>query len=57
MYRKIAQYDLQGHLIKEWDNYSDIYFEKGFFESNIRNCIRGVLAKAYGYKWQYNYYD
>lgn len=57
MTRKILQYDLQGNLIKEWDSYFDIYLELGFFESNIRNCIRGVFTKAYGYKWDYKYYE
>lgn len=55
--RKIAQYDLEGNLIKVWDSFSDIYLEKGFYESNIRNSIRGVLVSAYGYKWDFEYGD
>lgn len=56
-YKRIAQYDLKGHLIKEWDSFLDIYLENGFYESNIRNSIRGVSVSAYGYKWEFKYSD
>ena len=54
--RTIAQYDMNGCLIKEWDNYNDIFIELGFLTNYIQNCIRGVCTKAYGYKWGYKYY-
>ena len=55
MGQKIVQYDLKGNLIKEWNDFDDIYIEFGFLASNIRNCIKGVLSKAYGYRWEYKY--
>ena len=53
--RKIAQYDLKGNLIKVWNDFDEIYIELGFFASNIRNCIKGDISKAYGYRWMYKF--
>lgn len=55
MGRKIVQRDLDGNLLRERDDFDDIYFELGFRASYIRKCIKGVLTKAYGYKWEYKY--
>jgi hypothetical protein len=51
--RKIAQYDLQGHLVKEWDSYSDIEKETGFSRHNICKCCYSKIKQAYGYRWSF----
>ena len=49
---KILQIDMDGNVVREWDSYDDIFLEKGWRDSNIRNCCHGRLYKAYGYKWE-----
>lgn len=49
----IAQYDLQGNLIKQWDSARTIEKELGFNHSVIAACCRGKHYTAYKYKWKY----
>ena len=56
-YKRIAQYDLKGNLIKEWNSFLEIYLEKGYREGYIRKSMRGLLVSAYGYKWEFKYGD
>lgn len=51
--RKIAQYDLQGHFIREWNNYHDIFTEMGFNKGSIYQCCHGKIRQAYGYRWSF----
>lgn len=51
--RKIAQYSLQGELIKIWDCMHDIGRELNVCISNIPKCCKGERKKAYGFIWKY----
>lgn len=51
--RKIAQYDKQGHFIRTWDNYKDIFNETGFNKGAIYLCCHGKTKHAYGYRWSF----
>lgn len=54
-YKKVLQYDLEGNLIKEWDNVWSIlnYYNKKKTNTSIFNCCQGKTQSAYGYKWKY----
>lgn len=52
--RKVAQYDLDGELIKIWDAIVDIQRELGFNKNKIGLSCRGKRYKTYkGYIWKY----
>lgn len=51
--RKVAQYDLNGNLIKIWDCMSDAARELGASNQSIYNCCKGFSQKACGFVWRY----
>lgn len=51
--KPIAQYDLDGNLIKVWKSGRDICRETGFFDSNINKCVHGKSKTYKGYVWKY----
>lgn len=50
--RQIAQYSLDGNLIKIWNKLADIERE-GFEHGAISLCCQGKLHKTQGYIWKY----
>lgn len=50
---KIAQYYLDGELIKIWDSAIQICETLGHTRSVILSCCNGSKPKAYGYLWRY----
>ena len=50
---KVNQYDLNGNLIKTWDDARTVFNETGMSDWCILECCRGNRHTAYGYKWQY----
>lgn len=50
--RKVAQYNLNGDLIKVYEKLSKISNDKNY-NTNVGKCCRGTLDTAYGYKWEY----
>lgn len=51
--RKVAQYDLQGNLIKVWDSISDAGRELCIIRANISACCRNKRRVAGGFIWRY----
>ena len=51
--KKIAQYDLEGNLIKIWNSQEEIEKTLGFAQSGISCCCRGINKTARNYKWKY----
>lgn len=51
--RKVNQYDLQGNLIKTWNNMGEIKRELGLNHCGISDCCRGRQHTAGGYIWRY----
>lgn len=51
-YPHILQYDLNGNLIKKWDNVKDIEKELGFKHFCIYSVIKGKSKTAYGFLWR-----
>lgn len=49
----IAQKDLDGNVLKIWENAITIKHSLGLNEWAIRECCRGNRNTAYGYKWQF----
>lgn len=49
----IVQYSLDGQFIREWVSATQVERELGFSKSNVCNCCRGKLPKAYGFIWKY----
>lgn len=49
-YKKVAQYDLKGNFIKEWDSIKEA--QETLNINHISDCINGRRNKAGGYKWQ-----
>lgn len=50
----ILQYDLEGNLIKEWENIRKIIEEnKTYKYGSLLHCLAGSIDKLYGYKWEY----
>lgn len=50
---KVLQYDLEGNLIKEWNNLREIVMNTDYDKSNIMYCCQGKYKTAYGFKWVY----
>lgn len=50
--RKIAQYTLDGKLVKIWDKLADAE-RAGFKHAPISRCCQGKLHKTQGYVWKY----
>lgn len=53
MSRKVAQYDLQGCLIRVFNGMREIVEEFGYCRPSIINCCNGKYDKAYGFVWRY----
>ena len=51
--RLIAQYNLNGEIIKTWASGTAIEKELKFYHSNIIKCCKKEIDTAYGYKWKY----
>lgn len=51
--KKIAQYTLDGVLVKTYPNARFVKKELGYEDSVIRRCARRVIETVYGFKWQY----
>lgn len=50
---KICQYDLNGNLIKVWDNMNEIVSNTNFNKVRIYNCIKGLQIQTHNYKWSF----
>lgn len=51
--KQVAQYDLDGNLIKIWPSMVEIQRQLGYFSTAISACCRGVRPTAYGFIWKY----
>ena len=51
--KRVAQYDLDGNLIKIWPSMAEIQRQLGYFSTAISACCRGVAKIAYGFIWKY----
>lgn len=50
----VAQYDLQGIFIKEWDSATTIEKELGFSRESITSCCRGKTKTAHKFIFKYS---
>tara|TARA_R110000868_G_scaffold8307_4_gene43407 strand:- start:3 stop:728 length:726 start_codon:yes stop_codon:yes gene_type:complete len=50
---KIKQENLDGQLVKIWEQLSFIETETGWLKTNIVKCCRRKQITAYGFKWSY----
>lgn len=52
--KPILQYDLEGNLIKEWENIRELMKENETYKyDSLMHGLNKGLDKLYGYKWQY----
>lgn len=51
--KPVAQYDVNGNLIKLWDYAQQAINELGMNRSDITNCLKGRQKTAKNFKWQY----
>lgn len=51
--REIAQYSLDGTLIKKWESIRKAHNELGICEGGINMCCRGKYLSSGGYIWKY----
>ena len=51
--RKVAQYTLDGELIKVWDSMGEIRRALGIRHCNISDCCRGFQKTSGGFVWKY----
>ena len=51
--KPIYQYDLQGNLLKIWENPNDIEKELGIKKGSIQKAISKNYNQSFGYKWGY----
>ena len=51
----VLQYDLDGNLIKEWNNVREILENTEYVVPHIYNAITDKCISAYGYIWKYKY--
>lgn len=51
--KKVYQYDLDGNLIKVWENAYEIKRELNYSQSEINKCCLNKKDKAYNYMWKY----
>ena len=51
--RKVAQYSIDGKLLKIWICIADVKRELGINRSNISECCNGKRKTAGGYIWKY----
>ena len=50
--KQIAQYSLEGELIKIWPSAMEVKRQLGYSNSVICNCCAGRNKTSYGYKWK-----
>lgn len=50
---RVYQLTLEGEIVREWDNSTQIKRETGMSDWSISECCRGNRSKAYGFRWQY----
>lgn len=51
--KKVAQYTLEGKLVKVWPSSMEIQRQLGYSQGNISMCCRGERRVAYGFVWKY----
>ena len=51
--RPIAQYTLNGKLLKVWPSAKEVGSQTGFSRGNICKAAKGRYKQAYGYIWKY----
>lgn len=51
--KPIIQYDLNGNIIKIWEDPNDIEKELGISKNSIQKSISKCYTKTFGYKWGY----
>lgn len=51
--KPIAQYTLEGKLVKIWPSSMEIQRQLGFSHGNIQRCCSGFRKTAYGLIWKY----
>ena len=51
--KRVAQYDLNGNLIRIWDYIRQVEKETGISHANISKCCKGKSKTAGGYIWRY----
>lgn len=58
-YKKVYQYDLEGHFINEWSSLTLAAESLGDVKkiSAISSCCHGNKKTAYGYQWRYEKVD
>lgn len=52
--KHIYQYDLEGNLIKKWEDIYDV-IKYNYGVSHIASCCNNVIKKAYNYIWSWEY--
>lgn len=50
---KVAQLNLDGTVVRIWDNIASIKRELSFNNWSITQCCKGNRATAYGFRWQF----
>ena len=50
--KKIAQYTLDGKLVKKYPSVMDAAKETGIAMSNISRTVNGYIKKSHGYLWK-----
>lgn len=51
--KRVAQYTLDGKLVKTFDSLVDAYRATGIWSQNIGRVCRGLSESTHGYKWSY----
>ena len=51
--KRVAQYDLNGNIIKIWDYAKQVEEELGIYQGNICKCCKGKYKSAGGFVWKY----
>lgn len=51
--KKVAQYTLDGKLVKIWPSSMEIVRQLGYSQGNISMCCIGKRPTAYGFIWKY----
>lgn len=51
--KRIAQYDMDGNLIRVWKSQAEVQRTLGIFQGNIYKVCSGKRNQAGGYKWKY----
>jgi hypothetical protein len=51
--RPVAQYSMDGELIRIWESARNIRDELGIFESNVNKCCNGKIHSYKGFIWKY----